>query len=258
MSTTRTTLSRPRRSGEENCEARPGARQRSLQRMKRNGDVMRADRLKQVMQQIDSSFDEKDVGKSKFSVFVTEAAKRGLVSINKLENGQLEVDVPRPASENGQAAASAIATPLEVSTPAPAIDETEDPDRVRRGGRRGRGRGRDDRPREERGPKPAAPAPMVRQSTLGRGGSETQPREQRSLISVRQGCASRVTRLSIVKRAVASVSDGRQGGICIGRSHTARSLLGRDSAKPERAETSRDTARAHDADIIDLRRRGSD
>src|SRR6476661_4058834 len=71
----------------------------AIQRMKRNGDVMRADRLKQVMQQIDSSFDEKDVGKAKFSLFVAEAAKKGLLSLNKLENGQFEVDLPRPGSE---------------------------------------------------------------------------------------------------------------------------------------------------------------
>nr|MDP9178898.1 NYN domain-containing protein [Gemmatimonadota bacterium] len=67
----------------------------AVQRMKRNGDVMRADRLKQVMQQMDSSFDEKNVGKSKFSLFVAEAAKKGLLSLNKLENGQYEVDLPR-------------------------------------------------------------------------------------------------------------------------------------------------------------------
>src|SRR5215208_2579840 len=66
----------------------------AVTRMKRNGDVMRADRLKQVMQQIDSSFDEKNVGKAKFSLFVTEAARRGLLSLNKLENGQYEVDLP--------------------------------------------------------------------------------------------------------------------------------------------------------------------
>src|SRR5688500_4674622 len=67
----------------------------AVQRMKRNGDVMRADRLKQVMQQMDSSFDEKNVGKSKFSLFVAEAAKKGLLSLTKLENGQYEVDLPR-------------------------------------------------------------------------------------------------------------------------------------------------------------------
>ena len=63
----------------------------AITRMKRNGDVMRADRLKQVMQQIDSSFDEKNLGMSKFSRFVTEAAQRGLLSLTKLENGQFEV-----------------------------------------------------------------------------------------------------------------------------------------------------------------------
>jgi uncharacterized LabA/DUF88 family protein len=127
----------------------------AIQRMKRNGDVMRADRLKQVMQQIDSSFDEKNVGKAKFSVFVSEAAKRGLLSINKLENGQLEVDLPRPQSENGQAAAApaqSVAMPAPATpSAAPAAEEADDADRNRRGGRRGRGRGRDDRgPRSRR------------------------------------------------------------------------------------------------------------
>ena len=46
----------------------------AIQRMKKNGDVMRSDRLKQVMQEIDSSFDEKDLGMSKFSRFVQVAA----------------------------------------------------------------------------------------------------------------------------------------------------------------------------------------
>src|SRR3954469_6870472 len=63
-------------------------------RMKKNGDVMRSDRLKQVMQEIDASFDEKDLGMSKFSRFVQEAQNKGLVSVNKLENGQLEIDLP--------------------------------------------------------------------------------------------------------------------------------------------------------------------
>src|SRR5687767_8392476 len=60
----------------------------AIKRMSQNGDVMRSDRLKQVMQQIDSSFDEKNLGISKFSRFCLEAAQRGLISVNKLENGQ--------------------------------------------------------------------------------------------------------------------------------------------------------------------------
>src|ERR1700716_3956292 len=69
----------------------------AIAQMKRNGDVMRADRLKQVMQQIDSSFDEKNLGMSKFSRFVTEAAQRGLLSLTKLKNGKFEVGPPRAA-----------------------------------------------------------------------------------------------------------------------------------------------------------------
>src|SRR5437868_9341215 len=66
----------------------------AIKRMSQNGDVMRSDRLKQVMQQIDSSFDEKNLGMSKFSRFVSEAAHRGLLTLTKLENGQFEVDAP--------------------------------------------------------------------------------------------------------------------------------------------------------------------
>src|SRR6478609_5100276 len=69
----------------------------AIERMQRNNDVMRADRLKQVMQQMDSSFDEKNLGMSKFSRFVTEAAQRGLLTLTKLENGQLEVGPPGAA-----------------------------------------------------------------------------------------------------------------------------------------------------------------
>src|SRR5213595_331846 len=67
----------------------------AIDRMTKNRDVMRSDRLKQVMQEIDSSFDEKNLGMSKFSRFVTEAAHRGLVTLTKLENGQFEVGPPR-------------------------------------------------------------------------------------------------------------------------------------------------------------------
>src|SRR6202050_4604956 len=77
----------------------------AIARMQRNGDVMRADRLKQVMQGIDSSFDEKNLGMSKFSRFVQEAAHRGLVTLTKMDNGQLEVAPPAggaPAAATGE------------------------------------------------------------------------------------------------------------------------------------------------------------
>ncbi len=62
-------------------------------RMRDTGDVMRSDRLKQVMQEIDPHFDEKDAGMNKFSKFVAEAARRGLLTIEKMENGQYQIDL---------------------------------------------------------------------------------------------------------------------------------------------------------------------
>ena len=63
----------------------------AVAQMARNGDVMRSDRLKQVMQQIDSNFDERNAGFNRFSKFVVEAGQKGIVQINKLDNGQYEV-----------------------------------------------------------------------------------------------------------------------------------------------------------------------
>src|SRR3954463_757841 len=65
--------------------------QEAVAQMVRNGDVMRSDRLKQVMQQIDPNFDERNAGFNRFSKFVIEAGHRGVVLITKLDNGQYEV-----------------------------------------------------------------------------------------------------------------------------------------------------------------------
>jgi len=65
----------------------------ALLEMKKRNDVMRSDRLKQVMQEIDPSFDEKNVGMSRFSKFVEDSRRRGLINAVKRENGQYEVDL---------------------------------------------------------------------------------------------------------------------------------------------------------------------
>lgn len=65
----------------------------AISRMKAEGDVMRSDRLKQVMQELDPGFDEKEAGFNRFSKFVAEAGQRGLLRLTKLENGQYEVDL---------------------------------------------------------------------------------------------------------------------------------------------------------------------
>jgi len=65
----------------------------AVTRMQRANDVMRSDRLKQVMQEIDPTFSEKDAGFSKYSKFLQEASRRGLLRLVKLENGQYEIVV---------------------------------------------------------------------------------------------------------------------------------------------------------------------
>ncbi len=63
----------------------------AVKQMTAHNDVMRSDRLKQVMQELDPNFDEKDSGFSRFSKFVVEAAKRGIITLTRLDNGQYEV-----------------------------------------------------------------------------------------------------------------------------------------------------------------------
>ncbi|MEX2465912.1 MAG: NYN domain-containing protein [Gemmatimonadota bacterium] len=70
----------------------------ALAKMVQRDDVMRSDRLKQVMQEIDPNFDEGGLGFSKFSKFLTEASSRGLVKLKKLENGQYEIEPPKGRS----------------------------------------------------------------------------------------------------------------------------------------------------------------
>ncbi len=79
--------------------------------MQRNSDVMRSDRLKQVMQQIDPNFDESNAGFNRFSKFVTEAGNRGLIKVIRQENGQFDVAAgaaaPAPTAPRDAAAAPA-------------------------------------------------------------------------------------------------------------------------------------------------------
>ncbi len=118
----------------------------SINRMVRNGDVMRSDRLKQVMQEIDGTFDEKNLGISKFSKFCLEAAQKGLLVVNKLENGQLEVAPPAAGASSSPGTSSSSSAPSAPRPAAPSTDgeEAREP-RSRRGRRGGRGRNRGER-----------------------------------------------------------------------------------------------------------------
>ena len=132
----------------------------AVAQMSRNGDVMRSDRLKQVMQQIDSNFDERNAGFNRFSKFVLEAGQKGIVQITKLDNGQYEV-------APGTVVPVAVAAAPPAPSSRPRASESPREDGARRGrGRRGRGgrersgareggRGRaPETPRDENAPQP--------------------------------------------------------------------------------------------------------
>jgi uncharacterized protein (TIGR00288 family) len=226
----------------------------AITRMKRNGDVMRADRLKQVMQQIDSSFDEKDLGMSKFSRFVSEAAHRGLLTLTKLENGQFEVGPPRAAGAlpSGEPAAAESQVPRIAP---PHAEETEASDRPRRSRRGGRGRDRD---REGRAPRAATTPSHPRPAIEAEAPVETPPAAASSPNGDGIGSSGlRLTRedaFSLIRRAVGQNGPARASQV---RS-TARELLGRDSESLSERNFLRILQDAHDADVIDLRRRGAD
>jgi uncharacterized protein (TIGR00288 family) len=129
----------------------------AVAQMARNGDVMRSDRLKQVMQQIDPNFDERNAGFNRFSKFVIEAGQKGVVQITKLDNGQYEVSP-------GSAVPPVSAPAARSRAPAEARDGREESGRRGRS-RRGRG-GRDragvrdgagPRERSSTGPREGAP-----------------------------------------------------------------------------------------------------
>ena len=107
---------------------------RAVTRMAERGDVMRSDRLKQVMLEMDPSFDERTAGFSRFNRFLGEAAQREGIVLRKRENGQYEVAPP--------AGASNAAPSTGRGTKAAGDGERATRRRSRRGRRGGSGRGR--------------------------------------------------------------------------------------------------------------------
>ncbi len=260
----------------------------AIVQMQRNGDVMRSDRLKQVMKEIDNSFDEKDLGMSKFSKFCTEAAQKGLLTVTKLENGQLEVGPPR----GGRPAAESTA-----SVPAPraaANGDADDREGRRRGRRGGRGRGRREREELPAGAvdagiddavdetpaappvfvAPAAPAvpvivtPSHAASPAAKSRHEPrrdEPRHERhaaapASVNEQIGRAGlRLTRdeaFSLVRQAVDAIIRGDGAVTAEQVRERAFTILGRDSESLSERNFARILRDAHDGDIIDLRKRG--
>jgi uncharacterized protein (TIGR00288 family) len=259
----------------------------SVARMKRNGDVMRSDRLKQVMQEIDASFDEKNLGHPKFSRFVQEAQQRGLLKVTKLESGQLEIDVPdggalpeRAEAKDGAAGAAPSVGVAEGAAPAEtARAERDRDDRRGRRGRRGRGRDRfrDRAEGAEGGDAALAPAEgaegalddTVEIPALARTPAappvdvplKLEPEGIKPLADDIGRSGERLTRndaFDLVRRAVEALVIGEDATTAAAVRQKAFDLLGRDSESLAPRMFERILQDAHDANMIDLRRRGHD
>jgi len=222
----------------------------AVQQMARNGDVMRSDRLKQVMQQIDPNFDERNAGFNRFSKFVSEAGNKGLLKVSKLDNGQFEVGPVAAGptlSPKGEGARTSAAThPVEGAgrrrapasgargaLPAPKVEAAERrPEEGR--GRRGRGRGRG-RPRGDETPR-EKPADVVA------GAAQS---AQLSLAAAFQ----------LLTRAMAELPLP-VGGEAV-RARMA-ALLGREDPLLEPGRFARFLKQANDAEIADVRKLGDD
>ena len=241
-------------------------------RMKRNGDVMRSDRLKQVMQEIDSNFDEKDLGFSKFSRFCLEAANKGLLVVNKLDNGQFEVAPSGTKLTAASAKAATSAPPVEEgegTAPAARADEprAEREERGRRGRRGGRGRGGSARDREERAPAakteaaaaPSTPSTSAAKSAPPRRETAAKPAAASAdTIGISGERLTRDEAFDLVRRATGAITSGNKSVAASAVRKKAFDELGRDSESLAERNFTRILKDAHDANVIDLRRRGDD
>jgi uncharacterized protein (TIGR00288 family) len=232
----------------------------ALNKMKRNGDVMRSDRLKQVMQEIDNAFDEKNLGMSKFSRFVQEAASRGVLSTRKLENGQIEVDLAGKGAAPVTAAAAEV-RPAE-TRPAPSGDAAAE--RPRRGRRGGRGRDRTERPRPAGDTAPVAAAassnePRFPEPNFAAAAQQPARAERGVEIGVDGERLSRQEAFDLVRKTVEALAPENGKAVRASDVRTrARNILGRDSASLSERNFERILRDAHDGQVIDLRRRGND
>ena len=217
----------------------------AVQQMARNGDVMRSDRLKQVMQQTDPNFDERDLGFSRFSKFVVEAGQKGLLQVSKLENGQYEVAPAKAPAAGGRSAGRSAAAASE--TPAGKPGEAARGDGARRedgrGRRRGRGRGRG-REREEGTEAAPGAAPAA-----ASGGREAAP-------------AARAETGLPLARAFQLMSEAllELGGTAGDEQLRARmaALHGREDPLLESPRFARLLRQANDAEVADVRKVGDD
>jgi hypothetical protein len=179
--------------------------------------------------------------------------------MTKLENGQLEIDVP---DGDGARAASRAAEPSEGR---PREERPRGRGREERGrGRRG-GRGRD-REREPRSEEPRVETPPVAAAAVETAApTATEERRPETVDIARDGIGTggeRLTRdeaFDLVRRAVDILTGGADTPVLASDvRRKARDLLGRDSESLNERMFVRVLRDAHDANVVDLRKRGDD
>jgi len=196
---------------------------RSILKMEERKDVMRSDRFKQVMLELDQSFDEKEIGYSKFNRFLTEAASKGILSLEKAANGQYEVASGSRAKaiSAGDAALPTDSAASPSSTPAPE--------------KRPRSRSRSSRSRERK-PSPRVAPPAEKEA----------PEVDENRLRSAYGLLSGVT------------ADLARPGAPVRDSEVKRRMLEKEGKFDEAAlgfsKFSRFLRQAHDEGIVDLER----
>jgi uncharacterized protein (TIGR00288 family) len=218
--------------------------------MARNGDVMRSDRLKQVMQQIDANFDEKNAGYSRFSKFVLEAGHKGVIRLSKMENGQYEVAPLEPDAVAPVAARPPREAPVHGARvePRPAEEPSRE-GRSRRGRGRGRGRGREERV----GDGTAAARAVVEAAEAAPQAAHRPARPPRPGTGAEGLTLARG--FDLMKRALAELPSPA-GHEALRLRMTA--LHGRQDPMLDEGLFSRLLRQAHDAEVADVRKVGDD
>ena len=214
--------------------------EQAVARMASRDDVMRSDRLKQVMIEIDPSFDEGNFGFSKFSRFLSEAGSRDLVVLRKLENGQYEV---LPSSGG----------------PKKSGGPTRDDARKSVGRGRSKGKDKDDRPtagkvrarskRETRPEPPKADSPKEEVAADRRGDGAQGKGGDDPLRSA----------YGVLREALTALATKKGGEESVRDSDLKRKMLRLDSSFDEGelgfGKFSRFLRQAHDHEIVDLKKR---
>ena len=225
----------------------------ALRQMIDNDDVMRSDRLKQVLLELDPTFDEKSLGFPKFNKFLQEAASRGILSLRKQDNGQFEVGPPSAEPEAQEA-----------------LEEAAAEARESRRSRSRRGRGRREERKEveaEEATPPAEPevkAPVASKAAQPAAKASAEPAAaKRPAAKAVDGAGETVPESAdlaaaydLLRRATADLV--RRNGQSVRDSDVKRRILelspGWDETSLGFSKFSRFLRQAHDADVITLRK----